>query len=156
MHTHRDSISKCHSNATYQQARLAYVMVAVRFWSLPLPFRTLVSFQTCKSVAAAVFTCWVLVGVEDLLKKKMSFLKHKPPYSTFSLTQDYLGKSILFLANGCAVQNSVSCMWQASSSCSLEESFCSAMAEQYQFSWHHCLSVLHDFCPASNFRNVSG
>lgn len=52
--------------------------------------------------------CWVLVGVKDFLKKKRKcvFWSIKPPYSTFSLTQDYLGKSILFLANGWAHQNS--------------------------------------------------
>lgn len=55
-------------------------------------------------------------------------MTHKPPYSTFSLTQDYLGISILFQASGWALPNSVSCLWRDSSFCFQEESFWPAMA----------------------------
>lgn len=78
----------------------------------------------------ATIPCWDPVGVQDMFEKKkqVSFLKHKPPYSTFSLTQDFLGISIL-PANGCTHQNFIYCLWRASSSCSQEESLLSARAQ---------------------------
>lgn len=53
-----------------------------------------------------------LWGVQDIIKRnvKALFFKHRPPYSTFSLAQDYFGKPIHFQTNGWAFQESVSCL----------------------------------------------
>lgn len=105
----------------------------------------------------AVFLCWVPVGVPDTFKKKsMYILTHKPPYSTFSLTQDYLGISILSQASGWALQNSLSCLWRASSSCYQEESLWSAIALPPSHIFQSQLPFIpHEFRPALNFRHVS-
>ncbi len=102
------------------------------------------------------FLCWVIVGVQDMFKKNMFFMRHHPPYSTFSLTQDYLGMSQFFLANGWALQNSIFCLWRASSSCFLRSHSDPQWTTIPRFPQSPLPFIPHDFCPAFNFRHVSG
>lgn len=100
---------------------------------------------------AAVFLVELLWGFQIRFRKSMYFLTHKPPYSTFSLTQDYLGITIILQASGWALQNSVSYLWWASSSCFQEESLCSAIALPPSHVFHslNCLSFLMTFAQPS-------